>query len=320
MESKIKEMSIDNLDLIAQGGMGKLYRINDEQILKVFNDITLEELEKQKTSSVELIKAMVPTAISFEMVRVGDKYGIIYEFLNSTSVGKALADHPEKVQEIGEKMGMLLKEQHEASMSGRALEYMNDRANSWIDKIENKFIKEKDARMLRQIVKAIPRGHSLLHCDFHEGNVMIHNGEYMLVDIDEVCIGHPLYDLTYHYINHELLAKQPKFLLKSTGLTPKLAKQSARITRNTYFRAVDKKTEVLYKSLMTGFVPFLLVMNLGRLGEKAEYMSRSSLFVLIHIYLPLLRLRKQRFIRDLGFLNLLTEVCTVFSEEGEKIL
>ena len=181
MESKIKEMSIDNLDLIAQGGMGKLYRINDEQILKVFNDITLEELEKQKTSSVELIKAMVPTAISFEMVRVGDKYGIIYEFLNSTSVGKALADHPEKVQEIGEKMGMLLKEQHEASMSGRALEYMNDRANSWIDKIENKFIKEKDARMLRQIVKAIPRGHSLLHCDFHEGNVMIHNGEYMLV-------------------------------------------------------------------------------------------------------------------------------------------
>ena len=99
-----------------------------------------------------------------------------------------------------------------------------------------------------------------------------------------------------------------------------MAKQSARITRNTYFRAVDKKTEVLYKSLMTGFVPFLLVMNLGRLGEKAEYMSRSSLFVLIHIYLPLLRLRKQRFIRDLGFLNLLTEVCTVFSEEGEKIL
>lgn len=37
----MKELSIDDLDLIAQGGMGKIYRINDEQILKVFNDISL---------------------------------------------------------------------------------------------------------------------------------------------------------------------------------------------------------------------------------------------------------------------------------------
>ncbi len=306
MEYEMKEMSIDNLDLIAQGGMGKIYRINDEQILKVFNDITLEELEKQKASAVEVFKSMIPTAISFEMVRVGDKYGIVYEFLNSTSVGKALADHPEKVQETGERMGTLLKNLHEASMEGRTLEYMNDRVNSWIDKIENRFIKEKDARMLRQIVDAIPRGHCLLHCDFHEGNVMIHNGEYLLIDIDEVCIGHPLYDLTYHYINHEFLARQPELLLRSTGLTPELAKQTAKITRDTYFKATDKKTEILYKDLMTGFVPFLMVMNLGRLGEKAEYMSKSSLFLLLHIFLPLLRLRKNRFIRDLGYLGLLT--------------
>ena len=247
---------------------------------------------------------MVPTPISFELVRVGDKYGIIYEFIGSAPVGKVLAEHPERVQEIGEKMGMLLRNQHEASMENRSLEYMNDRANAWIDRIENKYIKEKDARMLREIVKAIPRGNCLLHCDFHEGNVMIHNGEYLLIDIDEVCIGHPLYDLTYHYINHEFLAKQPEMLLKSTGLTPKLAKESARITRATYFKTMDKKTEALYKDLMTGFVPFLLVMNIGRIGEKAAYMTKSSMFLLLHVFLPILRLRKHRFIRDLGFLDM----------------
>ena len=284
MEYNMKEMSIENLVLIAQGGMGKIYRINDEQILKVFNDISMEELQKQKASAVEVFKAMVPTAISFETVRVGDKYGIIYEFLNSASAGKVLAEHPERLQEIGENMGILLKKLHEASMEGRTFEYMND-------------------RMLREIVKAIPRGHCLLHCDFHEGNVMIYHDEYLLIDIDEVCIGHPLYDLTYHYINHEFLAKKPKQLLESTGLTPKLAKESARITRKTYFGALDKKTEVLYKDLMTGVVPFLMVMNLGRLGEKAKYMTRSSLFMLLHIFLPLLHLRKNRFIRDLRFLE-----------------
>ena len=157
--------------------------------------------------------------------------------------------------------------------------------------------------MLREIVKAIPRGNCLLHCDFHEGNVMIHNGEYLLIDIDEVCIGHPLYDLTYHYINHEFLAKSPEMLLQSTGLTPDLAKKSARITRKTYFGAIDKKTEILYKDLMTGFVPFLMVMNLGRLGEKTEYMDKDSLSLVLDKFLPLLRLQKDKFIRDLGYLE-----------------
>ena len=66
---------------------------------------------------------------------------------------------------------------------------------------------------------------------------------------------------------------------------------------------MDKKTERMYKDLMASFVPFLLVMNLGRIGEKADYMSKSSLSILLHIFLPLLRLRKRRFIRDLGFME-----------------
>ena len=96
---------------------------------------------------------------------------------------------------------------------------------------------------------------------------------------------------------------QPENLLKSTCLTPELAEQSAKITRSTYFKGLDKKTENHYKKLMTGFVPFLLVLNLGRLGEKTEYMSKSSMFILLHFFLPILRLRKRRFIQDLGLLE-----------------
>ncbi len=142
----MKEMSIEHLDLIAQGGIGKIYRVNDEQILKVSNDITPEELQKQKETAVEVFKAMVPTAIPFEMVRVGDKYGIVYEFLNGASVGKTLAEHPEQVREIGERMGVLLKEQHVASMENRALEFMNDRVNTWIDRIENRLVHQGKGR------------------------------------------------------------------------------------------------------------------------------------------------------------------------------
>ena len=57
---------------------------------------------------------------------------------------------------------------------------------------------------------------------------------------------------------------------------------------------------------MTGFVPFLMVMNLGRLGDKAEYMDKRSPDMILKEFLPLLRLQKDRFIRDLGFLERLS--------------
>lgn len=48
MEQAMREMSIEDLDLIAQGGMGKIYRINEEQILKVFTILHWKNCKNRK--------------------------------------------------------------------------------------------------------------------------------------------------------------------------------------------------------------------------------------------------------------------------------
>ena len=67
----MKEYSLDKMTFIVKGGAGSIYRINDEQIIKIYNNISVKKLEERKHWARELFKAGVPTAISFETVVVG---------------------------------------------------------------------------------------------------------------------------------------------------------------------------------------------------------------------------------------------------------
>ncbi len=72
----MKQYNLNELILMAKGGTGSIYRINDEQVLKVYGpDTTLEELEQKKE-----------TMITFEIVSVGNSYGIVLEMLKGILV------------------------------------------------------------------------------------------------------------------------------------------------------------------------------------------------------------------------------------------
>ena len=45
------------------------------------------------------------TAISYDVVKVGDHYGIIYELLNSRSYMKKLQEDQDKLEELGKELG-----------------------------------------------------------------------------------------------------------------------------------------------------------------------------------------------------------------------
>ena len=53
-------------------------------------------------------------------------------------------------------------------------------------------------------VDAIPESDTVVHGDFHSKNVMIRNGELVLVDMANLTTGHPLYDLGSMALTHHL--------------------------------------------------------------------------------------------------------------------
>lgn len=136
--NELRSFSIDGLEKIGEGGMGTIYKIDDEQIIKVYNpDVTLSEIEKKKQYAREIFVRGIPTMISFEIVAVGNQYGIIFEMLGSDTVGRALRKDPSLTMDYGRKMGELLKKIHTVEMPEKALPRIGfpSGSTSWIESI-----------------------------------------------------------------------------------------------------------------------------------------------------------------------------------------
>ena len=49
------------------------------------------------------------------------------------------------------------------------------------------------------MIEALPKQNTLLHGDYHTNNIMIQNGEPILIDLDTLCVGHPIFELGSMY-------------------------------------------------------------------------------------------------------------------------
>lgn len=232
----MKEYRSEDLTLLGKGGTGCVYRINDEQVLKTYRDnITLEELMQKKEAIRHLLVKDIPAMFSFEIVRIDDGYGIVYEMLKDSSVAESIMKNPSCLEELGMKMGNLFRQMHDADVSG-CLPSFRERISGWVSEAEETgFITGHCAKTMRNLIDSIPEGSSLIHSDFHEGNVKIFNGDLLLIDLDEIAYGNPLYDLAFHFNNHILASKVAAICLKSVGMLPEYCKRIYAIELDAYF-------------------------------------------------------------------------------------
>ena len=75
---------------------------------------------------------------------------------------------------------------------------MKETALGWADFVAN-HIPEEQGKKLRAMIEAIPKQNTLLHGDYHTNNIMIQNGEPLLIDLDTLCVGHPIFELGSMY-------------------------------------------------------------------------------------------------------------------------
>ena len=49
------------------------------------------------------------------------------------------------------------------------------------------------------MIEAVPEHPFMLHGDYHSNNVMVQNGEPLMIDMDTLCVGHPVFELASTY-------------------------------------------------------------------------------------------------------------------------
>ena len=199
VEKAYPRMSVEGCEFIAKGANGAVYRYDAETIIKTyFAKDALPEILQERENARKTFVLGVNTAIPYGIVRVGDGYGTVTELLNALSITKLIRKDPENLEDAANHYVNMLKSIHAVETDDPAIPDMKEIALDWANFVAN-HIPEEQGKKLRALVNAVPQRNVLLHGDYHTNNVMVQNGEPVLIDLDTLCKGHPIFELASMY-------------------------------------------------------------------------------------------------------------------------
>lgn len=199
---KFREISIDGCPEIGRGAHGIVYQTAPDMLVKVYNENTsLDSIRKERELARWAFVKGIPTAIPFDIVCVGDRYGIVFEHLEAKSSADYIRESPEHFESFLKQSVALLKQIHAITAEPGELPDMKQQTLSWLPKLHS-FLPEELYAALCDFVNTIPDRNTILHADFHMNNILICGDELMLIDMDTLSTGDPIFELATVFVSY----------------------------------------------------------------------------------------------------------------------
>lgn len=199
IEKAYRRISVEGCEVIGQGANGKVYRIDPDTIVKYYmNNDALPDIHRERELARKAFVLGIPTAIPYDVVKVGDGYGSVFELLNADSFAKLIIKHPENIDEYVAASVDILKKMHETDVNPDDMPHVKDEAMGWIRDLAP-LLPEKTAAKVTALFEAVPDSNKMMHGDYHIKNIMMQNGEALLIDMDTLCHGNAIFELANTY-------------------------------------------------------------------------------------------------------------------------
>ena len=200
VERAFKTMSVEGCKEIGRGAKGAVYRYNGDTAVKVYlNPDSLPDINRERELARRAFVLGVPTAISYAIVKVGESYGSVFELLDAKSFSELLAEDPTTIEKYVGMFTDLLKTIHTTKVGADEMPDIKILIGNWL-KDASSFLTDEENKKLADMVAAVPDTDNMLHCDYHTNNVMLQNGEAILIDMDTLSHGHPVFELANIHI------------------------------------------------------------------------------------------------------------------------
>ena len=278
IEKAFRRVSIEGCEQIGRGANGAVYKLDQDTVVKVYFDPdAFDDIQNEREVARLALILGVPTAISYEIVRVGDGYGSVFEFLNAKSFAKILATEPDKFEWCLDEFTKMLRIIHGTEVPEGKLpdirEMMNKRAL-----LTSRDLPHEQAEKLRRLFDEIPYNNHMVHGDYHSKNLELTGEEVLLIDMDTLSVGDPIFELGFIYNAFVgFYDVDPDSVLKFQGYdydtTIRFWKEFLPKYLDTddeeYIRAVEDKARVVGYTRLVG-----MLINKGQQddpGHKEEY-------------------------------------------------
>ena len=196
-----RQISVEGLSEIGHGQTARVYRIDAETIVKVFrSNIDFSMVQNEINKAKVAFTHGIPTAISYDVVKVGDCYGVVYELLNAKDLADCMKENPSMLDDYVRMFADVIREMH--TMEVHAAQFVSSRASTLgaLPYMKGRILSDEEYEKIRAIFENVPERKTFIHGDCHAGNVMLQGNELMFIDLSCAGCGHPIFDLMSMYL------------------------------------------------------------------------------------------------------------------------
>ena len=272
IEKAYRQVSIEGAEEIGRGANGIIYRIDQDNVVKVYNNPdALSEIQHEREVARLALVLGIPTAISYDVVKVGDTYGSVFELLNARSFSNILAKDPNKLEWcVGEYVKML-KKIHSTVVPEGKLPDIKETALIWADFMSD-YLPESAVLKLIQLISSVPHDDHMIHGDYHTKNLELQGDEVIVIDMDTLAVGYPIFELASMYNSFIGYGEYDHDIIKRfLGIDYELSKLFLHKALSLYLNTDDEEkiVEVMNKARVIGYTR-MIRRSIRRKGLETE--------------------------------------------------
>ena len=286
IKKALRKIDLDKCERIGFGGNGAVYRVSEDEIVKVnYNPSTYESLDKELSKAKEAFLLGIPTAISFDMVDCGEgRRGVVYETIKSTTLGEMIQNHPDRLEELTDMYVRQLNTLHSIHTDNPVFGNAKDNYRKQVEDA-SRFLTEEEGQMLQQILEVLPEGDRLVHCDAHPKNVMIQNGEMLWIDMEQMAVGHPVYDLISIAVVLNGM-RTDEMIMNICGMDNATVAKLKDCFIRKYFKTEDPEMIQKYGSILNGLRLIRAVLAIGFTSKNTEEFRPAIIAMARQVFFP----------------------------------
>ena len=214
IKKKPREINIENCEKVGDGIMSNVYKIEEGKVVKVFKpEINYDHIiEKENNLSRIAFISGVPTPIAYDIVKVGNSYGNVYEYLDAKTLAVVMENDREHIEDYMKQYTKTLKKVHQIKINTEKSVSIKQESLQALPLLvgEGKILNNEEMEKIKKIFENIPDKTTFIHGDSHPGNIMYKNGEIFLIDLGNGGFGHPMFDLVSMYTLYRIIGPNPE--------------------------------------------------------------------------------------------------------------
>lgn len=238
--NNFREIDLRAWKQVGEGGNGTTYTCQTESgvILKVARhtktDGSFVAVSHEFYTSKAFYEAGVTTPKMIELVRVGEDYGIISEFItNKKSLARLSGEQPELIDDLAYRMAVFAKQLHgtkvECNPGQDISEHIPSMKHLMLEALANtRMLRGRTLSKTIEFVQGLEDAPTLLHGDFTFSNIIVEvpfakekTEKTYWIDLGRGAHGVPMFDLGHFYLFCNIFGRQKRV----QGITHMTGKQ-----------------------------------------------------------------------------------------------